>query len=130
MIGGQALELETPSGEMNLETLTRIQTLKTGALFKAAVVIPALLSGTSPSDPRVVEIETFALAFGFAFQIADDLQDEEQDRHESTKNILGLMGREAAIELALDRLSDSAHFKAFSPAKELANLLESEKRRS
>ncbi len=130
MIGGQALELETPPGEMTLEMLTRIQTLKTGALFRAAVVIPALLSGTPPSDPRVAGVETFASAFGFAFQIADDLQDEEQDRHESTKNILGLMGRQAAIELALDRLTGAPGFEAFSPAKELAILLESEKRRT
>jgi geranylgeranyl diphosphate synthase type II len=130
MIGGQALELETPPEKMNLETLIRIQTLKTGALFKAAIEIPALLSGTSPSDPRMVHIEAFALAFGFAFQIADDLQDEEQDRHESAKNILGLMGRQSAIELALHRLTGAPYFESFSPAQELTALLESEKRRT
>ena len=130
MIGGQSLELETASEEMTLDSLLRIQTLKTGALFKAAVIIPALLAGASPSDPRVADAETFALAFGFAFQIADDLQDEEQDRHESAKNILGLMGREAAIGLALDRLTRAPRFESFSPAQELADFLESEKRRT
>lgn len=130
MIGGQALELETPSEAMNLETLIRIQNLKTGALFKAAVVIPALLSGLSPSDSKVLDVESFALAFGFAFQIADDLQDEEQDRHESTKNILGLMGRQAAIDLALEKLTTAPCFASFSPAQELTALLESEKRRT
>lgn len=130
MIGGQSLELETPSGEMTLDSLLRIQTLKTGALFKAAVVIPALLTGASPTDPRVSEVEDFALAFGFAFQIADDLQDEEQDQQESAKNILGIMGRESAIGLALDRLTRAPHFDSFSPARELADLLESEKRRT
>jgi len=130
MIGGQSLELETSPAEMTLEALLRIQSLKTGTLFKAAVVIPALLSGVPSSDSRLIGVEAFARAFGFAFQIADDLQDEEQDRHESTKNILGLMGRETAIELALERLIRAPFFDSFSPASELAALLESEKRRT
>jgi geranylgeranyl pyrophosphate synthase len=130
MIGGQALELQTPAHEMTLDSLIRIQTLKTGALFKAAVVVPAILSGKSETDPTIADLEEFALAFGFAFQIADDLQDEEQDRQESAKNILGLMGRPAAIELALKRLTETRYFSGFSPAQELAILLESEKRRT
>lgn len=128
MIGGQALELETPPEAMTFETLIRIQQLKTGALFRAAILLPAILCGNEASHPHWKGLEQFAEAFGFAFQIADDLEDEEQDHRQSSKNILSLLGREEAIETALRRLQDAPLSSRFSAGVQLTNRLLSEKR--
>ncbi len=106
MIGGQMLELEIVRGmrQADLETLLKVQELKTGALFRASILTPVLLSGEPPESKKIEELDRYASAFGFAFQIADDLEDEEQDRNQSKKNILSLLGRDRAIRLAADGL--------------------------
>jgi geranylgeranyl diphosphate synthase type II len=119
MIGGQCLELETPPEAMSLPLLIEIQKRKTGALFRASVLLPALLAGKTHPDPLLDDLEAFAEAFGFAFQIADDLEDEEQDRGKPVKNILGFLGRKAAIELAESNLRSSPLMSRFTPAGEL-----------
>jgi hypothetical protein len=53
--------------------------LKTGALFESAILIPAHLQGISPHAAAFLELQSFADAFGLAFQTADDLEDSEQD---------------------------------------------------
>jgi geranylgeranyl diphosphate synthase type II len=113
MILGQSEELTLKDPDLN--QLIRIQSLKTGALFQASILCPLLLVGVLPADPLFVECDAFARAFGFAFQIADDLDDDEQDRIQGAKNILSLMGRKAAVELALTQLNKqpvSRHFSA------------------
>jgi farnesyl diphosphate synthase len=127
MIGGQMLELELvhESRDADLESLISIQDLKTGALFRASILTPLLLSGEHPESKRYEEFESYANAFGFAFQIADDLDDEAQDQSRSSKNILSLMGRESAIRLAVDRLSASPPARNFSATSLLISRLES-----
>jgi geranylgeranyl pyrophosphate synthase len=129
MIGGQCLELETPPESMSLSLLIEIQKRKTGALFRASVLLPALLTGKLPPDPLLEELAAFAEAFGFAFQIADDLEDEEQDRGKPVKNILRFLGREAAMELAEANLKSSPLASHFTPAVELLAKIASKKHR-
>ncbi|MEN9722232.1 MAG: hypothetical protein RJB38_218 [Pseudomonadota bacterium] len=83
VIGGQAQEMLL-SEERSLEKLLRMHRLKTGALFDAALLIPADLAGLSPSQVEMKALERFALAFGLAFQTADDLDDAEQERDAKT----------------------------------------------
>jgi geranylgeranyl pyrophosphate synthase len=104
MVGGQSEELQIAELEPSQISLLRIQDLKTGALFRASLLVPLLLKGLTSSDALFQEIETFATHFGFAFQIADDLEDEIQDQRENKKNILSLMGRDAAKNLAREKL--------------------------
>ena len=127
MIGGQTLEMELTQNNdpLLLETLLKIQSLKTGALFRASIVIPALLSGIQKEDSKIRELTEFAEAFGFAFQIADDLEDEAQDEKTSRKNILSHLGRESAIQLALNRLSSASVSRNFSATQRLTELLQS-----
>jgi geranylgeranyl pyrophosphate synthase len=118
MIGGQLLELELEKSESgpSLEELITIQKLKTGALFRASILGPAILAGVPREARSFVDLEKFADAFGFACQIADDLEDEKQDEARSKKNILSLMGREAAIRLAQDGLLSHPVSQKFTPA--------------
>jgi len=102
MILGQSEELHFD--DSNLENLIRIQKLKTGKLFQASLLCPILLSGKLPSDPLYVSCEKYADAFGFAFQIADDLEDAAQDQIQNAKNILSHLGRSSAVKLAREKL--------------------------
>lgn len=127
MIGGQMLELELlqNGAAADLPALLKIQDLKTGALFRASLITPALLAGESPDSDRCRELEAYSRAFGFAFQIADDLEDELQDEKTARKNILSLLGREAAIDLAIRDLRSLEISKAFTPTDYLLKRLES-----
>jgi len=136
MIGGQMAEIELmseplkPANERaDLEKLLLIQDLKTGALFRASILTPFLLKGILPESKTFQEYETFANAFGFAFQIADDLEDETQDAAQSRKNILSLMGKQNAIDLALQRLDASPHSSKFSATGFLKSKLQSKLQR-
>jgi farnesyl diphosphate synthase len=121
MIGGQMREIEILADPLKqsdegaeLETLLSIQDLKTGALFRASILTPLLLKGIPPESKSFQEFESYANAFGFAFQIADDLDDEAQDAAQSRKNILSLLGKQNAIDLALKRLDESPHSLKFT----------------
>ncbi len=127
MIGGQMLELELlHSGTTpDLPTLLKIQDMKTGALFRASILIPALIAGESESSGIFQTLESYANSFGFAFQIADDLEDEYQDEEEARKNILSLMGRDAAIRMAVDGLELQKIAGEFTPTGFLLSKLQS-----
>lgn len=112
MILGQAEENRIDPN--NLNELLRIQSLKTGALFRASLLCPLLLSGKTNADSFFLECEQFADSFGFAFQIADDLEDSAQDQKQNSKNILTHLGRKAAIELAVERLNSCKISSKFS----------------
>ena len=127
MIGGQSLELESP---MSTEVqILEIQGMKTGALFQASILCPLLLAGKETRDPIYKEHLKFAEAFGFAFQIADDLEDHSQDQRSGqlSKNILSIHGAAAAKKVALDQLNSSSLSQQYSPAQLLIQKLTAQK---
>ena len=77
MAGGQAMDLEAERSTFDLDTVTRLQALKTGALIAAAVEAGAIL-GRVPPEGRI-GLRGYARDIGLAFQIADDLLDLEGD---------------------------------------------------
>ena len=79
MAGGQVMDIEAESatGDLDLHTITRLQQLKTGALLGAAVEMGAII-GKVPEEGRA-HLRAYARDIGLAFQIADDLLDEEGD---------------------------------------------------
>lgn len=124
MILGQSLELQwTNSDELTLEQLTRIQQLKTGALFRASILTPLLLAGAKSTDALFNDCADYADAFGFAFQIADDLEDEVQDQAHQKKNMLSLVGRNEAIAMASQRLTQNPIAHQFSNTSILLDIL-------
>ncbi len=80
MVGGQMLDIEAETrATSSLADITRIQSLKTGALFRFACEAGAVLAGADPAPLR-----QYADNIGLAFQIADDILDVE-----STPEALG-----------------------------------------
>ena len=77
MAGGQMMDLEADSNRFDLNTVTRLQQMKTGALISASVEAGAIL-GKLPPEGRV-GLRGYAHDLGLAFQIADDLLDAEGD---------------------------------------------------
>ncbi len=76
MVGGQALDLAEGQSIHSLERLEDVHALKTGALYAAAGALGALAAQAEPA--RVDRLERYGLAFGIAFQHADDILDDDQ----------------------------------------------------
>lgn len=77
MAGGQMMDMVAETSDFDLQTITRLQQLKTGALLGAAVEMGAIL-GRIPPEGRTY-LRGYARDIGLAFQIADDLIDHEGD---------------------------------------------------
>lgn len=86
MVGGQALDVQ-PEQNINLQQLVELHEMKTGALIRAACEGAAIISRVSREER--LKIQQFGLKLGLAFQVADDLLDEEQDENVSFLKILG-----------------------------------------
>ncbi|HSI18224.1 MAG TPA: farnesyl diphosphate synthase [Sphingomonas sp.] len=85
MVGGQMLDLAAEGrfenagrGRLGANDVARLQAMKTGALLRYACEAGARLGGASASERAA--LDTYALAIGRAFQIADDLLDVEGDQ--------------------------------------------------
>ncbi len=72
MIGGQYLDL-TSAGDIDEAGLRRLDRLKTGALFEAAVGCAVALADPPPA--RAAALETYGAELGLLYQIVDDLLD-------------------------------------------------------
>lgn len=72
MIGGQVMDLMSEGKDIDIETLNRLQSCKTGALIEAACVMGVILAGKFEMIPSAAD---YASALGRAFQIVDDLLD-------------------------------------------------------
>ena len=77
MAGGQAMDLAAAAAPFDLNAVTRLQQMKTGALIAASVEAGAIL-GHVPPEGRT-SLRGYAHDLGLAFQIADDLLDAEGD---------------------------------------------------
>lgn len=76
MVGGQALDLAEGQSIDSLERLEDVHALKTGGLYAAAGGLGGLAAGAS--SEQVARLERYGLAFGIAFQHADDILDDDQ----------------------------------------------------
>ncbi|MDA8193028.1 MAG: polyprenyl synthetase family protein [Thermaerobacter sp.] len=77
LIRGQVLDLAAEHQTVGLEQLEEIHRLKTGALFEACCILPAVLQGDPEAERRLAR---FARHFGLAFQIVDDILNVIGDR--------------------------------------------------
>ena len=76
MAGGQMLDL-FPAEALDLDAITRLQRLKTGALIGWCVEAGAIM-GQASAEART-SLRGYAHCLGLAFQIADDLLDHDGD---------------------------------------------------
>ncbi|NLW56228.1 MAG: polyprenyl synthetase family protein, partial [Firmicutes bacterium] len=77
MIGGQVLDLNAEGQQLNLDELQAIHRWKTGALIRAALRIGGIIGGGE--GEVLMSLSTYGEAFGLAFQITDDLLDQEAE---------------------------------------------------
>lgn len=74
IISGQIADIDSENKKISPETLNFIHEYKTSKLFVLALKAGAIIAGAS--DKQIKDMENFALAFGHAFQIYDDILDE------------------------------------------------------
>ncbi|MEO7177917.1 MAG: polyprenyl synthetase family protein [Allosphingosinicella sp.] len=109
MAGGQMMDLGAGEETLDLAAVTRLQQLKTGALIAFCLEAGAIM-GRVPPDRRL-KLRGYARDVGLAFQIADDLLDEEgleektgkkvgKDRARGKETFVTLLGRERARQQA------------------------------
>jgi farnesyl diphosphate synthase len=109
MAGGQMMDLAAAQETLDLAAVTRLQQLKTGALIGFCLEAGAVM-GRSPPELRL-KLRGYARDVGLAFQIADDLLDEEgleektgkkvgKDRAKGKETFVTLLGRERARQQA------------------------------
>lgn len=84
MVGGQALDMEAEGRRLDEAGLERIHRGKTGALIRAAIMMPSEL-GVLTREQRA-NLDVFARDIGLVFQIRDDLLEVEQDTATLGKN--------------------------------------------
>ena len=105
MAGGQMMDLNAAAAGLDLSAVTRLQQLKTGALIAFCLEAGAIM-GRVPAEGRT-RLRGYARDVGLAFQIADDLLDEEgseaktgkrvgKDRGRGKETFVSLLGRERA----------------------------------
>ena len=121
MAGGQMMDLEAEKTSFDLNTVTRLQAMKTGALIAAAVEAGSIL-GRIPPDGRT-GLRGYARDLGLAFQIADDILDVEGDEQAAGKklrkdagagketflSLLGLDRARAQAKMLVDQAIEHLH---------------------
>ncbi|QBC44245.1 polyprenyl synthetase family protein [Iodobacter fluviatilis] len=124
MCGGQGIDLYSVGQALSLTELERMHGLKTGALIRAAVLLGSYC-GEAISDEDRHRLDYYARCIGLAFQVVDDILDEEADSATLGKtagkdaannkptyvSLLGLAAaKEKAAELKADALAMIAPF--------------------
>jgi geranylgeranyl diphosphate synthase type II len=92
LVGGQADDLDFDPSRVDEAWVDSVHRRKTAALFAAAVTGGARLAGAD--DAALERLRRFALAMGVAFQIADDVLDDEPGKGECS--LVALIGLDAA----------------------------------
>ncbi|WP_432721446.1 polyprenyl synthetase family protein [Jeongeupia wiesaeckerbachi] len=119
MCGGQGIDLYSVGETLTLPQLELMHILKTGALIRASVALGAAC-GTPLADDDKARLDHFAKCVGLAFQVVDDILDEEADtatlgktagkdaaNHKPT--YVALLGLRGAKDKAAELLADAHH---------------------
>ena len=133
MCGGQQLDMEAGGKALSLADLQNVHALKTGALIKAAIRLPAIVADAD-REARAA-LDAFADDLGLAFQIQDDILDVEASTAQLGKSagkdaaqakatypaLLGLDGAKALLAGLAERMP--GHLSGFGDRAEALNAL-------
>jgi farnesyl diphosphate synthase len=117
MAGGQAIDLDAVGKGLSLAELEHMHILKTGALIRASVLMGARC-GAVPDRAALDRLDRYAKCVGLAFQVVDDILDEEsdtatigktagKDRQAGKPTYTSLMGVPEARKFARELLADA-----------------------
>jgi farnesyl diphosphate synthase len=115
MAGGQAIDLEAVGKALSLAELEYMHILKTGALIRASVLLGARCAA-APGKTVLDRLDRYAKCVGLAFQVVDDILDEEgeaatigktagKDRQSGKPTYTSLMGVPEARKFARELLA-------------------------
>lgn len=107
MVGGQMIDMLEEDSPRDLNTITRMQRLKTGALIYYSVEAAGMIGGANDAERQA--LHGFAHDLGLAYQIADDLLDAtgneadvgkplRSDESAGKANFVTILGVESARE--------------------------------
>ena len=84
MVAGQVMDIALLKGECqtNPEYLKKLHALKTGALIRVAIEGAAIACGAQEQQAHL--LRSFGVSLGFAFQLADDILDEDPKQPEAS----------------------------------------------
>lgn len=94
MAGGQAIDLESVGQTLSVAELENMHIHKTGALIRASVML-ACFSHSAQDSAQRDALDRYAKRIGLAFQVQDDILDEEAE----TQNL----GKRAGADRALNK---------------------------
>ena len=126
MVGGQMIDIYAEQKDFDLDGVTQLQRLKTGALIRFSAMAGGLVG--QASDTEVVALCHYAEDLGLAFQIVDDLLDiysdpqtlgkpTGQDSDMDKATFVKLMGADGARDRARDLVERAqAHLDPFGDA--------------
>lgn len=137
MVGGQAADMQAEQMGVDLPIVEFIHVRKTGELIRVSVRAGAILSGARA--PQLRRLTRYSEFLGLAFQVADDILDEEgstrltgklagRDRSRHKATFPAVMGLPAAKERARELLSSAigeldSFGKAAEPLRQIARLV-------
>jgi farnesyl diphosphate synthase len=117
MAGGQAFDLDAVGKPLTLPELEHMHILKTGALIRASVLFGAYC-GSGLGDAERDQLDRYGKYVGLAFQVVDDVLDEEgtsstlgktagKDKEGGKPTYTSLMGLARAKQFADELLADA-----------------------
>ena len=114
MIGGQSLDIGFEGPVTNIDTLTKLHRRKTGALIQVALTMAAIIGRATETEQKA--LETFGRHIGFAFQLADDLLDAEEDAAEDgPPSFVKLLGESETAEQAKEAMQSALNSIEYFP---------------
>lgn len=110
MIGGQVLDILGESkASLTLDELKRLQSLKTGALIRAAAKLGCLAAGKGAGSPEAIAADRYADGIGLTFQIVDDVLDVVGDA--------SLLGKQTGADSKKNKIT---FMSVYSPKEAMA----------
>lgn len=120
MVGGQVADLEAEGKPIAANALEYIHRSKTAALIRASIVAGAIAGGGSDGD--VERLRRFGENIGWAFQVVDDILDQEESSAALGKTAGKDQAQQKATYPALYGLDKSREIAADLESKALGEL--------
>ncbi len=121
MIGGQFLDMEAQG--FDLQSITQMHNLKTGALISGCFSGPGILKDLTSDQQR--QIKSIGLEVGFLFQAKDDILDAHEKNQES-KSIIPLLGNLKTAQDFIEQRSEAVIQQLNSFLKQLEVIINHE----
>jgi len=124
LLGGQFIDITFDNSSLNMESVMRMNAMKTGALFKVCCEIAVNL-GNIVSKIHHHHITLYAKSIGAAFQIIDDIHDFSEDKKKlNSINIVNVIGMEKARNEAENLINQAIEMMSIFNQKKASPLVE------